>query len=222
MKKILLGVSALITGLSLLALIAISYKIYVTPAPLNQLVEIKFPQQKHVQSVDLNPLIKHFEGQVHLSYCGVASSVITANALGLNLTQNSFFNSSFDELSTFYSGMTLQQLSEYLSQHKLSAKVSFASDFSGAVDFRDTLVKNLQTEGDFVLINYSRKTLEQIGSGHISPVADYNPETDSFLILDVADYKYGPTWVKANNLYNAINTNDTSSGLKRGVVEVSL
>lgn len=222
MKKIFLGITTLTIGLALLALMAISYKIYTTPAPINQISEIKFQQHEGTQSADLDPLIKHFEGQIHLSYCGVASSVIIANALGLNLTQNSFFDSSFDEISTFYNGMALQQLAGYLSQHNLSAEVSFANDFSGAIEFRETLIKNLQTGGDFVLINYYRKTLEQIGAGHISPVADYNPETDSFLILDVADYKYGPTWVKAKSLYNAINTSVSSSGLKRGIVQVSL
>lgn len=222
MKKIFLGITTLTIGPALLALMAISYKIYTTPAPINQISEIKFQQHEGTQSADLDPLIKHFEGQIHLSYCGVASSVIIANALGLNLTQNSFFDSSFDEISTFYNGMALQQLAGYLSQHNLSAEVSFANDFSGAIEFRETLIKNLHTSGDFVLINYYRKTLEQIGAGHISPVADYNPETDSFLILDVADYKYGPTWVKAKSLYNAINTSDSSSDLKRGIVQVSL
>ena len=37
----------------------------------------------------------------------------------------------------------------------------------------------------------------------------YNHETDSFLILDVAKYKYPPVWAPATHLFNAMATLDT-------------
>ena len=59
-----------------------------------------------------------------------------------------------------------------------------------------------------VLINYDRKGIGQTGGGHFSPLGAYNVETDSFLIVDVAKYKFPPVWVTAQALYNAMATVD--------------
>lgn len=59
-----------------------------------------------------------------------------------------------------------------------------------------------------VLINYDRKGIGQTGGGHFSPLGAYNAETDSFLIIDVAKYKFPPVWVTAQALYNAMATVD--------------
>lgn len=59
-----------------------------------------------------------------------------------------------------------------------------------------------------VMINYDRKGLGQLGGGHFSPLGAYDKSTDSFLILDVAKYKYPPVWVGANTLFSAMATVD--------------
>jgi hypothetical protein len=41
------------------------------------------------------------------------------------------------------------------------------------------------------------------------------------LILDVSRYKYPPVWVKAADLWKAMNTTDTSVNKTRGFVVVS-
>ena len=62
---------------------------------------------------------------------------------------------------------------------------------------------------------------EQIG-GHISPLAAYDSKADRFLILDVARYKYPPVWVKAADIFDAMNTPDAQNGDKtRGFVLVT-
>ena len=43
-------------------------------------------------------------------------------------------------------------------------------------------------------------------------VGAYNEATDRFLVLDVARYKYKPSWVTAAMLFDAMNTTDSSSG----------
>ncbi|NES00445.1 MAG: glutathione gamma-glutamylcysteinyltransferase, partial [Symploca sp. SIO1B1] len=88
-------------------------------------------------------------------------------------------------------------------------------------EFRNLLGSNLQESNNFVLVNYLRKTIHQETGGHISPVAAYNKETDRFLILDVSRYKYPPVWVKAEELWQAIATIDSTSGKTRGFVLVS-
>jgi hypothetical protein len=59
-----------------------------------------------------------------------------------------------------------------------------------------------------VLINYDRKVLQQVGGGHYSPVGAYHAPTDSFLVMDVAKYKYPPVWVGADTLFDAMGTVD--------------
>lgn len=45
---------------------------------------------------------------------------------------------------------------------------------------------------EFVLVSYDRRTLDQTGSGHFSPIAAVDETTSSVLILDVARFKVRP------------------------------
>ena len=48
------------------------------------------------------------------------------------------------------------------------------------------------------------------------------PQTDRFLILDVARYKYPPVWVTASDLFDAMNTPDADNENKtRGYVLIA-
>ncbi|PXF50098.1 Glutathione gamma-glutamylcysteinyltransferase 3 [Gracilariopsis chorda] len=69
---------------------------------------------------------------------------------------------------------------------------------------------------EFVAASYDRKTLGQTGTGHFSPVAAYDPQTDSVLVLDVARFKYGPHWVPIEDLVAATMPLDPATGLPRG------
>ena len=60
-----------------------------------------------------------------------------------------------------------------------------------------------------VYINYDRKALGQVGGGHFSPLGSYHAATDSFLVVDVAKYKYPPVWVGADTLYSSMATVDS-------------
>jgi hypothetical protein len=88
-------------------------------------------------------------------------------------------------------------------------------------DFRKVTAANLKQKGNFVIVNYLRKEINQERGGHISPIAAYNEETDRFLIMDVSRYKYPPVWVKTADLWKAMNTVDSVSGKTRGFVLVS-
>ncbi len=58
------------------------------------------------------------------------------------------------------------------------------------------------------MVNFDRKGLGQVGGGHFSPLGAYHAPTDSFLVLDVAKYKYPPVWVGADTLFGAMATVD--------------
>jgi hypothetical protein len=101
------------------------------------------------------------------------------------------------------------------------ASVRHASDSS--VDaFRTEAASYLGRPGHFVLVNYFRNALGQQKGGHFSPLAAYDRETDRFMILDVARYKYPPVWVKSEELFVAMNTKDSDNQDKsRGYILIS-
>jgi hypothetical protein len=98
----------------------------------------------------------------------------------------------------------------------------FASD-TGVEAFRTAARAAIADPDAILIVNFGRAELGQpgiAGGGHISPVAAYNEKADRFLILDVARYKFLPSWVTADRLYAAMNTPDSSSGKTRGYVIV--
>ena len=182
-------------------------------------------------------LSNQFVTQVNQAYCGVASSVMVLNALGLPapesaqykpfrvFTQENFFDR--EESKKVISpelvsrrGMTLAQLGGLLTSHGAKVTVYYGADVD-LERFRSLLVQNLSKRDNFAIVNYLRKTIGQERGGHISPIAAYNQRTDRFLILDVSRYKYPPVWVKAADLLQAIKTVDTDAGKTRGFVLVT-
>lgn len=176
---------------------------------------------------DYYPLIKHFVTQSNQAYCGVASMVMVINALPNSpvLTQDTFFdNEKTSKVSSANGirrrGMNLDTLSKLLESYDVKVKVYHASS-TNLFEFRQLIANNLKQPNNFVVVNYLRKAIGQESGGHISPIAAYNKETDRFLILDVSRYKYPPVWVKAEELWEAINTVDSDGGKTRGFVLVS-
>ncbi len=185
---------------------------------------------------DYLPLSIHFVTQDNLAYCGVASMVMVLNSLEIPapvateyrqaefFTQNNLFNEKTEKIipaqKISRQGMTLAELGQLLATYPIKVEVYHSSD-SSLPEFRQKVVENLQQPDNFVLVNYLRSAIGQKTGGHISPLAAYNQETDSFLILDVSRYKYPPIWVKAEELWQAMNTEDKTSGKTRGFVLVS-
>jgi hypothetical protein len=116
--------------------------------------------------------------------------------------------------------MTREQMAETLTRHGVSA----TSIAGGTLDddaLRALLQKALGDDGQFVLANYLRASLGQVGGGHWSVLAAFDAQSDSVLILDVAKYKYAPAWVAISTLRQSIATLDTTSNKARGLVIVS-
>jgi hypothetical protein len=94
-------------------------------------------------------------------------------------------------------GMTLDQLGGLLALQPLKVDVRHAGDAT-LDEFRAKAREYLGQKNHFVIVNYLRMALGQERGGHISPLAAYDAETDRFLILDVARYKYPPVWVTSS------------------------
>lgn len=173
---------------------------------------------------DYELLANSYQAQSLASYCGVASSVAVLGAFGTPTTQGDFFTDDASAVrSRFkvtFGGMSLPNLAELLNAHGLTSSVHYADQFSVA-EFRAVVEQNLATDNDYLLVNYQREALGQGRAGHISPLAAYDRETDSVLIMDTAAHKYPPTWVPIELLYAGMSTTDSTSGKMRGYVEVT-
>lgn len=106
-------------------------------------------------------------------------------------------------------GLQLRQLAQLLTSHGLNVTVrvvdgTFASDVA-----KRELIQNLENSNDFVLVNYARKSLAQLGGGHISPIGAYEEKSDSFLVMDVNPNTAPWVWVKSRDLISAMRTFDT-------------
>lgn len=140
-------------------------------------------------------------------------------------TQDNVFNDPMRQirspLELSFRGITLNQLGRFLASHSVKVNVHYSSDTT-LDEFRNLVTKNLQEPDNFVVVNYLRRSINQQQSGHISPVAAYHQPSDRFLILDVSRYKYPPIWVRAEELWKAMATQDSESGKTRGFVLVSV
>lgn len=181
-------------------------------------------------------LAPNFTAQITQSYCSVASAITVLNSMPIKkpvdptyapyayYTQTNFFTPEVVKIispqTVLAQGMTREEMAETLSSQGVSAK-SISGDTLDDESLRSFLKKALGDDGQFVLANYYRANLGQIGGGHWSALAAYDAESDSVLILDVAKYKYTPAWVGISTLRQAIATLDTTSNKARGLVVVS-
>jgi hypothetical protein len=188
---------------------------------------------------DFMPLISRFISEYQATFCGIASSVMALNALGIKppVSPQWYPYSYWDQDNIFSEevlkevkpvsginagGITLEELQTLLNLSGAKAEKVFASDTD--VDaFRQAARAAIADPNAILIVNFGRAQLGQAGidgGGHISPIAAYNAKTDRFLVLDVARYKFVPSWVTADRLYVAMNTPDSSSGKTRGYVIV--
>lgn len=227
---------AMVLGLNL-------YPIRLSPAQTLKLSENLVPlnseqgtvllRQSRAQA-DFIPLMTHFVTQVNQAFCGVASLAMVLNALGVEapdaaaweqnyFTQENVLNAKTEAIIPRglieRQGLTLAELAEIFASHGVAVEVHYGSDLDLA-RFRTLAIANLQNPENFIVINYLRSAIQQERGGHISPLAAYDAVSDRFLILDVSRYKYPPVWVKATELWSALNSRDRTSGKTRGLVVV--
>jgi hypothetical protein len=182
-------------------------------------------------------LVSNFVTQKNQAFCGVASMVMIFNALQLpappvpeydpykTFTQDNVLDARTEAIlpraTILQQGITLDQLGALFAVQPVSVSVHHAAD-SSLDEFRAKAQDYLAKPGHFVAVNYLRKVIGQEKGGHISPLAAYDRDADMFLILDVARYKYPPVWVKAAELFAAMNTVDAdNNGKTRGYVLIA-
>lgn len=183
------------------------------------------------------PLASEFVTQKNGAFCGVATLVMVLNSLEIPapdvahagpykaFDQDNVFNAATEAVvaqsNILKRGMTLDELRGLFGAFGVEAEAVHASQASLA-EFRKTARDYLSRERHFVVVNYLRTSIGQIRDGHISPLAAYDENTDRFLILDVARFKYPPVWVEAGEIFAAMNTIDPGNdGRSRGYILIA-
>jgi len=200
-----------------------------TPAGMERLKRSRFKE-------DYWTLTVNFATQRKQTLCSVATAVTILNSLPLKrpldlvykpfpyFTQANYFNDGVAAIRSYQhtltDGMTLEMAGRAMAIHGAMTKPVHASDTS-VDEMRIMIRDNLARTGDFVAINYQRKLIGQPKGAHFSPVAAYDEKSDTFLIMDVARYKFPPVWVRAEDLYKAMNTHDSETPKTRGFILIS-
>jgi len=115
-------------------------------------------------------------------------------------------------------GFQVRQLNALFTAHGLHTRLVIVDDKRPEQEIRTDLVDNLKRRGDYVVVNYWRQAVGQPGGGHISPLGAYDPESDSFLVLDVNPANAGWVWIPATTLIKGMRTFDKVEN--RGYIHV--
>ncbi|MCF7700565.1 glutathione gamma-glutamylcysteinyltransferase [Loktanella sp. M215] len=178
-KKILLSLIILpfICGLAAFTLLLYP-RTDLQPLP-DSLISFASPQGQNLfvnadAKSDFDELAENFKTQWLKSYCGVASAVAVLNAMDVQVTQPTFFNSDTSSVRSrwkvTFTGMTLEAFGALLQAHGAVASVRHGGSFT-LDEFREIIVRNFSNDGDYFVVNYQREVLGQDRVGHISPLS---------------------------------------------------
>lgn len=169
-------------------------------------------------------MVNFYQPQINPLYCSAATSVVVLNAIsGENLfKQEDFFNQKTDKIKlktiidkiekdkndNFDAGLALGDLAKILSQvYNLKVELNYVEN-NDAKNFRKIVKEILSENQKFLITNFDGKILGHKTNGHISPIAAYDEESDSLLVLDVALHKNQWFWVNLEEFYKSMNTKD--------------
>ncbi|KAK9712218.1 hypothetical protein K7432_007285 [Basidiobolus ranarum] len=169
-------------------------------------------------------LANNFTTQSEPAYCGPSSLAMALNALEIDPSRRRKGKSRWysDELlegcapkeEVKRKGITFNQFYCLAENHcDVSAKRGDQVTYEEFVED----VKRVSSSGtEHMVISFSRKTLQQTGDGHFSPLGGYNIERKLALVLDVARFKYPCYYVPIDMLYESLKPIDKTTGQSRG------
>lgn len=114
-----------------------------------------------------------------------------------------------------FGGLTLEDLAEASRQTSSAWKVTVVRP--PTVDALRDQLRHANDAGLRLVANFHRFPLFGTGGGHHSPIGGYLEAEDLVFVLDV-NASYGPWLVPTARLFDAMDTVDSSSGKKRGLI----
>jgi hypothetical protein len=160
---------------------------------------------------------RRVEPQQNVSVCGLASAANVFRSLGTGPTTASSVAEGTGKcriLGYCWKGLTLDELAEVI-RSKTGRKVTVLRDLTLA-QFREEIAKANDADRRYI-VNFHRGLLFGQGGGHHSPIGGYLADRDLVFVLDV-NARYGPWLVPVERLYTAVDTVDTESRQKRGLL----
>ncbi len=116
-----------------------------------------------------------------------------------------------DGKENYDAGVSLSDFARILQKaYKLRVRLIYANklDEKSIDQFRQFVKESTADKKSFIALNFNGKILGLKTGGHISPIAAYDEESDSILVLDVALHKNMWYWVDVESIYEAMNTKD--------------
>ncbi|RHZ45182.1 hypothetical protein Glove_688g28 [Diversispora epigaea] len=165
-----------------------------------------------------------FSHQMDPAYCGLSSLSIVLNALqvkGAPVWKGPWRWWSDELLNCCSPIEEVKKNGTTFSQFACLAKchcdvVVKRADHVTKEEFIEDLKKVCSSSDVFMVISFSRKTLQQTGDGHYSPIGAYNSEKNMALVLDVARFKYPSYFASVDKLFEAMQPLDEVTNLPRG------
>lgn len=155
--------------------------------------------------------------QKNRGFCGPATVVNVAHSLGQPaIDQDNVLDGTGNGWLTMLShrGMNLDTVAQLI-RDKTQRKVTVIRDID-LDQFRKHLRQSNSPDRRYT-INFHRGALFGMGGGHHSPIGGYLEAEDLVFVLDVNE-RYQPWLVKADRLYQAIDTVDSDGHRKRGLL----
>lgn len=169
------------------------------------------------------PVARHYADELAFqpnpSFCGPTTVANVLRSYGRHGVSPAAMTeeSSLCPFDICFGGITLDELRGLMSSRTCSS-VALLRDLS-LDNFREHL-RHTNEDGPRYTINFDRGPLFGRSGGHHSPIGGYLEAEDLVLVLDVNE-KYRPWLVSSQRLYEAMNTVDSSSGRRRGMLRVS-
>lgn len=174
------------------------------------------------------PLAEQFTTQAEPAFCGLATLAMCLNALDVDPGRlwkwpwRWFSEEVFDGYTSLAvareKGISMAEFVGLASTTGVVAEAHRAGPELSLDQFRDIVKRSCAASNEVVVLNYSRQALHQTGDGHFSPIGGYSAERDMVLLLDVARFKYPPHWVRLSLAFEAMQLEDKTTGLPRGLV----
>jgi len=176
---------------------------------------------------------QHLTTQANTTFCSIATAATILNALSFEVpieaadasyapyaywTQRSYLSMPCvnSQCGGGPHGCTLAQAASSISCVKgLSTFLVYGNE-TNLAGFREGVKNALGTPGVQVAVNFLRSAVGQAGGGHFSVLGAFEPIADMMLIMDVARYKYPPTWVHTKDLFASVSSFDKSANNYRG------
>jgi hypothetical protein len=112
-------------------------------------------------------------------------------------------------------GMTLDELADLVRQDGHDARVY--RDLT--LDRFRALLRDTNDRSVRYIVNFDRGPLFAHGGGHFSPIGGYLEARDLVFVLDV-NRDYRPWLVSSERLFRAVDTIDSATGRKRGLLRI--